>query len=98
MLSNSILVAQTQTRIRFRKGSTKATVSGRLTGFATRTFVFRAKEGQELTAEITSDNTGARFGDLSTSLGYTTKAGDNYVFIKNDGRAITNFTLTVTIR
>ena len=98
LFSGADSLGQTQTRVRFRKGSVTARVSGKLTGFAKRTFVVRAKEAQDLTAELTSENTGVRFGDLSTSLNYTTKAGDNYVFIKNDGRAATTFTLIITIR
>lgn len=97
MLFDSTAFAQTRTRVRFRRGSTQATVSGRLTGFAKRTFVVNARAGQNLTADLSSGNTGVRFGDGGTSLNYETQAGDNYVFIINDGRATTTFSLTITI-
>ncbi len=98
LLSDSNLLAQPQTRVRFRRGSSTATISGKLAGFAKRTFVVRARAGQDLTADLTSENTGVRFGDNGTSLNYTTEAGDNYVYLINDGRATMTFTLTITIR
>ena len=98
LLSDVNLLAQPQTRVRFRRGSTQASISGKLTGFVKRTFVVRAGAGQNLTADLTSGNTGVRFGDNGTSLNYDTQEGDNYVYIINDGRATTTFTLTITIR
>ena len=91
-----------QTRISFRRGSTSASVSGKLAPGAGRSFVLTAKSGQNLRAKISSGNGNVRFSDPEgpgtlTSIEYVTENGDNEIYIANNGNKATNFTLTVSI-
>lgn len=90
--------AQTRYPVQFPAGASQAVVPGQLKAFEKRTYVLEAKEGQQLSADLTSDNTGTRFGDNSTHLGYLTSSGENYVMVWNNGRAVSNFKLKVSIR
>src|SRR5260370_42349771 len=95
LLTNSYLFAQT--RIRFRRGSTSATVSGRIAAGARRSFVLRASAGQSLSATTSSRNGCAVFENGGTSMNYTTRWGDNYIYITNTCGDSTRFSLTVSI-
>jgi hypothetical protein len=91
-----------QTRINFRRGSTSASVSGSLAPGAARSFVLTAKSGQNLRANISSGSGNVRFSDPEgpgtlTSIEYVTESGDNAIYIANNGKKATNFTLTVSI-
>ncbi len=91
-----------QTRISFRRGSTSASVSGNLAPGARRIFVLTAKSGQNLRAKLSSGNGNVGFSDPEgsgngTSLARVTENGDNEIFIVNDGKKATKFTLTVSI-
>lgn len=90
--------AQPQYPLKFAAGASEATVSGQLKGNEKRTYVLEARDGQQLTAELSSDNTGTRFGDNNTSLNYQTSKGENYVMIWNNGRAVSNYKLKVAIK
>jgi hypothetical protein len=85
-----------QTRIRFARGRTSATVRSTIGSNGERNFVLRAAEGQRLSANVSSRNGCVTFGTNSTSQSYTTDYGDNYINIFNTCGA-TTFTLTVTI-
>lgn len=86
-----------QTRVRFARGRTSATVSGSLTANATRTYVLGAKSGQYLSGNVSSKNGCVKFTDGSTALGVSTQSGDNIVSITNYCRTATTFTLTLSI-
>ena len=87
-----------QTRLRFRRGSTSTSVSGKLAPGGSRSFVLAASSGQTLTANISSGNGRVLFEDGGTSTEFQTDRGDNYISISNNGGRTTNFTLTVSIR
>ena len=89
--------AQPRYPVEFPAGASQTVLPGQLQAFEKRTYVFKAREGQQLDAQLTSDNTGTRFGDNSTQLGYNTIAGENYVMIWNNGRAVSNYKLKVSI-
>lgn len=91
-------LAQPRVPLKFPAGASQTTVTGTLKGMEKRTYVLQARNGQQLEAELSSDNTGVRFGDNGTALGYQTTAGPNYVYIWNNGRATTNYKLKVSIR
>ncbi len=100
VMSSSDLLAQT--RIRFARGRTSATVSGTLAAGATRGYVLRASAGQVLTGTLSSGNGRCDFtqGALhDTQYSETVdRNGDVYISIDNHGRRATNFTLTISIQ
>ena len=86
-----------QTRVRFARGRTSATVSGQIGGAAGRSYVLGARRGQVLSGNISSKNGCVKFAGGSTSLSIVTEAGDNYVRITNSCSRMTSFTMTVSI-
>lgn len=96
LLSCSGLYAQT--RIRFARGRTSASLSGTLAAGATRRFVLGATRGQELSGNISSRNNCVTFTGESTSTSVTTTRGDNWISITNNcERAAARYTMTVSI-
>jgi hypothetical protein len=91
-----------QTRIRFRRGSSSATITGTLAAGATKGFVLRAMQGQILTGTLSSTNGKADFtqGNLhDTQYSQTVEEnGDVYISIDNHGNRATRFTLTISIQ
>lgn len=91
-----------QTRIRFARGRSSATVSGTLAAGATRGFVLRAAQGQNLTGTLSSTNGKADFtqGNLHDTQYSQTVAenGDVYISIDNHGNRATKYTLTISIQ
>ena len=86
-----------QTRIRFARGRTSASVAGQLGGRATRTFVLGARSGQNLSGNVSSRNGCVKFTEGSTSNSFTTQSGDNFLSITNYCGRSTSFVLTVSI-
>ena len=86
-----------QTRIRFAKGRTSATVSGSIAGGGRRSYVLGARNGQYLSGNVSSRNGCVKFTEGSTSVGFTTESGDNTVSIINYCSRTTSFTMTVSI-
>lgn len=94
-----------QSRIRFRRGSTSATVSGRIgvnrgvAGPNYRSYVLRAGAGQTISATLSSGNGRVWFVENDqTSLTIPTGRNRDYVIrIYNGGENSTNYTLTVSI-
>jgi hypothetical protein len=86
-----------QTRIRFARGRTSATVSGTLAGGARRTYVLGARQGQYLSGNVSSRNGCVKFTEGSTSVGFTTDSGDNILSVTNYCSRSTTFTMTVSI-
>ncbi len=86
-----------QSRIRFAKGRTSATVSGQINGQLDRSFGLSARYGQYLSANVSSRNGCVQFSNGATSFSYITKAGNNSLYLINRCRNSTSFTLTVSI-
>lgn len=86
-----------QSRIRFSRGSTSASVSGTLYGGDTRTYVLNARYGQYLSANVSSRNGCVTFQNGETSASYTTISGNNHLYVGNGCGRTTSFTLTVSI-
>ena len=94
-----------QSRIRFRRGSTSATVSGRIgvnrgvAGANYRTYVLRASAGQTISATLSSGNDRVWFveNDQTSYTIHTDAARDYVIRIYNGGANNTNYTLTVSI-
>lgn len=95
VISSSDTRAQTQ--IRFARGTTSATVSGTLYGGDTRTYVLSARYGQYLSANVSSRNGCVTFQNGETSASYTTRSGNNHLYVGNGCGRTTSFTLTVSI-
>jgi len=92
-----------QTRIRFARGRSSASVSGTIRpGTSVRSYVLRATAGQTLTATLSSGNGKCDFtqGDYEDTQ-YSQvidEDGDVTFSIDNHGTRATNFTLTVSIK
>jgi len=86
-----------QTRIRFGRGTTSASVSGTLYGGDTRTYVLSARSGQYLSANVSSRNGCVTFQNGETSASYTTISGNNHLYVGNGCGRTTSYTLTVSI-
>lgn len=91
-----------QTRIRFQRGRSSATVTGTLAAGATRGFVLGARAGQTLTATLSCGNGKCDFtqGELhdTSYSNYVEENGDVYISIDNHGSRATRFTMTVSIQ
>lgn len=93
--TNADLLAQT--RIRFARGRTSASISSQIGAQIDRSFVLGARYGQYLSANVSSRNGCVKFTNRSTEISYVTQAGDNYLYIINTCRNVTSFTITVSI-
>lgn len=91
-----------QTRIRFARGASSATMTGTLGAGATRGFVLRAGRGQTLTATLSCGNGKCDFtqGDLHDTQYsyYVERNGDVYISIDNHGNRSTKYTMVVSIQ
>ncbi|HKQ53789.1 MAG TPA: hypothetical protein VJT74_15545 [Pyrinomonadaceae bacterium] len=98
--------AAAQRRIRFRRGSTSASVSGNIgvnrgvAGANYRSFVVRAGAGQTISATLSSGNDRVWFveNDQTSYTINTDRARDYVIRIYNGGANGTNYTLTVSIQ
>ena len=89
--------ASAQSRIRFARGRTSASVSGPISRGATRSYVVGARNGQSFSGNVSSRNGCVKFTEGSTSNSFTTQAGNNYFSITNYCGRSTSFVLTVSI-
>lgn len=104
LLATADLTAQS--RIRFRRGSSSATVSGRIgvnrgvAGANYRTYVVRAGAGQTISATLSSGNGKVAFAenDLTSYTTETDSSRDYELHIYNGGANSTTYTLTVSIQ
>lgn len=98
-----------QTRIKFARGRSAATMKGTIAGGATREFWIDVRRGQTMTVQVTSGNnkidleiSGRRghleWGDNGFAQVEINESGDHSITIRNSGRAATAYTLTVTVR
>jgi hypothetical protein len=98
----SVTDLSAQTRIRFARGRSSATVTGSLAAGATRGFVLGARAGQTLTATLSCGNGRCDFtqGELhdTSYSNYVEENGDVYISIDNHGNRATRFTMTVSIQ
>ncbi len=98
--------ATAQSRISFRRGSTSATVSGRIgvnrgvAGANYRSYVVRANGGQTISATLSSGNGKVAFAenDLTSYTIETDSSRDYELHIYNGGANSTSYTLTVSIQ
>ena len=103
LLTTANLTAQT--RIRFQRGATSATVSGKIgvnrgvAGANYRRYVVRAGGGQTISATLSSRNGKVAFAENDqTSYTIQTDSSRDYVLnIYNGGANNTSYTLTVSI-
>jgi hypothetical protein len=86
-----------QTRIRFVRGRTSASVSSSIGGNSQRKYFLAARGGQTLSANVSSRNGCVVLGNQQTSTSYLTDSGDNYIDLFNRCRTATSFTLTVSV-
>lgn len=89
--------ALAQTRIRFARGRTSATVSGTIGGGGQRSYVLGARYGQVLSGNVSSRNGCVKFTEGSTSTSFITESGNNYLSLTNYCSRATRFTMTVSI-
>lgn len=91
-----------QTRIRFARGRTSATIKGTLAAGATKGYVLRASQGQQLSGTLSSANGKADFTQGSLHDTQYSQAvetdGDVYISVDNHGSRATTFTLTISIQ
>ena len=91
-----------QTRIRFGKGKSSASVSGSMAANGARSYVLGARRGQTLTATVSCGNGKCDFaqGDLHDTQysEYVESNGDVTITLHNHGTRSTNFTMTVSIQ
>lgn len=98
-----------QTRIKFARGRSAATLSGSISSGGVREFVINVRSGQTMTIQVTSGNnkidlevTGRNghlgWGDNGFAEVEINDNGDHYIALKNSGRAATRYSMTVTVR
>jgi hypothetical protein len=97
VLTSSSFDLLAQTRIRFTRGRTSTSVSGKIGGGGGRSYVLAARYGQYLSANVSSRNGCVTFGNGATSTSYITRSGNNYLYLNNGCRGLTSYTLTVSI-
>lgn len=97
VLGTGCLTVSAQTRIRFARGRTSATISGVVGPAAAKSFVLGARNGQSLSANVSSRSGCVKFDNGATSISFITNAGDNFLRVKNSCGRSTTFSLTVSI-
>ncbi len=99
ILSGTDLMAQK--RIRFRRGASSATVSGKIAGNGYGEYVINGQAGQVMSINIRSGN-GAVIVNAGHATGKNftleTSGGDHELTLVNQGRGATDYTMTVSIR
>lgn len=83
------------TRISFHRGTTGQTISGNVG--RDRDYVLLAKDGQHLTASVSSANGCVVFNSGATTVTFTTVKGDNWLGLVNHCGAQSTFNLSVSI-
>ena len=99
VLCNTDLLAQK--RISFKRGTSSATVRGRIAANGYTEYLINGREGQVMTIAIASGN-GAVVVNAGTATGkdfsLDMSGGDHLLSIMNTAKTGTNYTLTVSIR
>lgn len=96
-----------QTRIRFAKGKTSTVVSGTILKNSNKCFILGARQGQKITATVSSRSSKVQFpwyggaqayeGGGTTNYRKQASGGDETICIEIFGKP-TNFLLTISIR
>ncbi len=91
-----------QTRLRFPRGRTSATVSGSISSLSSRSYVLGASRGQTMTVRVNSKTNGVWVDIGGNDVGKGTtielRSTDDYIItVHNDGGA-TKYSLLVSIR
>ncbi|MBS1796127.1 MAG: hypothetical protein JSS81_19905 [Acidobacteria bacterium] len=97
-----------QTRIRFARGRTSATVTGSLAAGASRKYAMRVADGQSITISVDSGNNSIKIdaddvhGHIDYGDGYleytSDDNGDQWITLINEGDYATRYTMTVSAR
>lgn len=92
-----------ETRIRFARGKTSATVSGSLVAGANRAYILKASEGQTMTVRVASKSSGVSVDIGGNDMGKGTtielRSTDEYIItVHNDGNRTASYSLYVGIR
>lgn len=91
-----------QTRIRFARGKSSATVSGKVGSGGSRSYILGARAGQTLTVRVSSRNgqVSADIGgnDVGTGDTIQLRSTDDYIITINNNGGSTNYSLYVSIR
>ncbi len=91
-----------QTRIRFARGKSSATVSGNVGSGGSRSYILGAKRGQTMTVRVSSNN-----GQVSVDIGgndvgtgdtIELRSTDDYIITINNNGGSTRYSLYVSIR
>ena len=95
-------LAFSQTRIRFARGKSSATVSGNLYSGATRAYILGARRGQTMSVKVTSaGNVSVDIGgnDMGTGDTVELRSTDDYIItVHNGGGKAAKYSLYVSIR
>lgn len=90
-----------QKRISFRRGTSSATVKGKIGANGYLEYLVNGQAGQVMSIEITSGN-GAVVVNAGTASGKNfsldMSGGDHMLSVVNTGRSATSYTLTVSIK
>ena len=90
-----------QKRISFKKGTSSATVRGRIAANGYTEYLINGRAGQVMTIKITSGNGAVTVNAGSASgkdFSLEMSGGDHLLSIVNTGAGATNYTLTVSIK
>lgn len=92
-----------QTRIRFARGRTSATVGGTISGYSSRSYVLGASRGQTMTVSVTSTSgrVWVDIGGNDVGRGTTVelRSTDDYIItVHNELGSSTRYSLYVSIR
>jgi len=92
-----------QTRIRFARGRTSATVGGTLSGLASRSYVLGARRGQTMTVRVSSGSgrvwVDIGGNDIGRGTTITLRSTDDYIItVHNELGSSTRYSLYVSIR
>lgn len=99
VVSSSDLLAQK--RIRFRKGTSSATLRGRIAANGYTEYVINGRAGQVMSIKISSGNGGVTVNAGSASgkdFSLEMSGGDHLLSIVNTATSATTYTLTVSIQ
>lgn len=96
LIISGSLSAQTGTRIKFKRGTSSASVSGTLRPGASRTYVMHVREDQEIHAVLSGKGVALDNGMLT--MQYNAPDGDNFIKVINKSRKATRYTMTVAIQ
>lgn len=85
------------TRLKFARGSYSTSFGGDLNPGDSRSLVLSCRNGQSLSANVSSENGCVTLRGGGTSLRTTTSGGDNYLVLTNSCPSMVHFSISVTI-